>query len=110
MLRAADIVVAALQLTGTRSLDELVDELRNPESDATVKLKSIQFDTAQLDLIDRYHGHLQLLRNKPSVAIAECPTCETVWVVGTKPSKCTITRDCPGIPEKSSKAKRTPLQ
>ncbi len=109
VLRAADIVTAALKLAGATDIDALIADLRNPESVAATKLKTIQFTEAQLDLIDRYAGHMRLLRNKPTVAINECPTCGLVWAATAKQSKCTLTRDCDGIPAKSGTAKRIAL-
>ena len=109
VLRAADIVTAALKLTGETSLDGLVVALQDPESVASAKMKTIQFSESQLDLIDRYAGHLRLLRNKPTVSLSECPICGQVWASTTKQGKCTLTRDCEGIPAKSASAKKIPL-
>ncbi|MGW8431356.1 hypothetical protein ACWGJ9_09540 [Curtobacterium citreum] len=109
VLRAADIVTAALKLTGTSDIDTLIGELREPESVTATKLKPIQFTDDQLNLIDRYAGHMRLLRNKPTVAINECPTCGMVWAATAKQSKCTLTRDCDGVPAKSATAKKVPL-
>lgn len=109
VLRAADIVTAVLKLTGTVSLDDLVTQLADPESVAATKLKPIQFDEGQLDTIDRYAGFVRLLRNKPTVSITECPVCGLVWASTARQSKCTLTRDCEGVPVKSATAKKSPL-
>ena len=108
-LRAADIVTAALKFTGLESLQDLVTALGEPESVTASKLATIQFTVEQLDLIDRCSGHLQLLRNKPTVSLSECPVCEQVWASTARQLKCTLTRDCPGVPEKSGSAKKNPL-
>jgi hypothetical protein len=109
VLRAADIVTAALKLTGASDIDAIITDMRDPESATAVKLKPIQFTEAQLDLIDRYAGHMRLLRNKPTVAINECPTCGMVWAATAKQGKCTLTRDCDGVPAKSATAKKVAL-
>jgi hypothetical protein len=109
VLRAADIVTAALKLTGTSDIDALIKDLHDPESATAVKLKPIQFTDDQLNLIDRYAGHMRLLRNKPTIAINECPTCGMVWAATAKQAKCTLSRDCEGVPAKSGTAKKVAL-
>ncbi len=109
VLRAADMAIQILRITGTQDLDELGRALSEPESAAASKLSIFVFDSEQLTLLSNHAKDLRLLRNKPTVALSECPVCHLVSAVAGSVTKCNLTNGCPGKPAKSSVAKRVEI-
>ncbi len=107
VLIAAELVMALLRGTGTRSLDEMYSLAASGDEKVIGKLKTISLTEEQIGLIEGLGHHLKLIRTTPSATLSECPVCSGVTVVQQAVRKCSLTLGCEGVPVKASMAKRT---
>ena len=110
ILNAAEIVMAMLAATGTRSLDEMYSEAEEGNEKVIAKLATMSLTEEQINRIEGLGHHLKLIRTTPSVNLSECPECLGVTVVALAVKKCSLTLGCTGVPVKASKARRVPVE
>lgn len=106
LARAASLALAVARHCKAASWTEFATKVAEQDEATLMLLAGLEIDPADMALIQHWDstGVLRMLRVRPTVTIAVCPSCEG-WVLiasGAAPTRCKTSLRCEGRPVKAS--------